>query len=62
VLERKEDRYSIGFFLEPKLVASCAPIGSPGHPENPDLDTYAALLLRRFSQYPGYEGIVHSPD
>ncbi len=62
VLERASERHSIGFFLEPKLVASCAPFGKPTHPENPALDSYAALLLRRFSRYPGYEGKVHSPD
>jgi len=54
-------RGSIGFFLEPKLEASCAPFFGESEARAGG-DSYAALLLRRFSRYAGYEHLVESPD
>lgn len=54
-------RGSIGFFLEPKLEASCASFF--GKAETlPGGDSYAAHLLRRFSSYHDYESLVEHPD
>ena len=61
VTDNGAPRGSIGFFLEPKLEASCAPVfGESEAP--PGGDSYAAHLLRRFSGYDDYENLVESPD
>ncbi len=63
VIDQGGHRCSIGFFLEPKLEASCAPLSrATAAPSRPGGDSYAALLLRRFSRYKGYEHLVASPD
>ena len=63
VIDGSGERCSIGFFVEPNPAASCAPFDGPGAQETrPGGDSYAALLLRRFSGYRGYEDLVDSPD
>ena len=62
VCEQRFERGSIGFFLAPRLRASCAPFDAGCAEDRGDLDTYAAMLLRRHARYPGYAGVVHDPD
>lgn len=62
VFNQPTERRSLGFFLEPTLVANCAPIGPKSLYERAELDSYCALLLRRHARYPGYEAIVRDPD
>ena len=63
VLDSAEQRCSIGFFVEPNPAASCGPLDAEATDEQrPGGDSYAALLLRRFSGYSGYESLIKSPD
>ena len=63
VVDGDGERRSIGFFVEPNLAASCAAFDGSGEVETRrGGDSYAALLLRRFSRYRGYEDYVPNPD
>lgn len=63
VLDGGGERCSIGFFVEPNPAASCARLDGGGEETaQAGGDSYAALLLRRFSGYRGYEDLVDSPD
>ena len=63
VIDGGGQRCSIGYFVEPNPAASCAPLEGAREPETrAGGDSYAALLLRRFSGYRGYEDVVPSPD
>ena len=62
VRAQRVERCSIGFFLEPRLTASCALFDAGRDEDRGDRDTYAAMLLRRHARYPGYGGMVHDPN